>query len=194
MELWKDLAPLLHRSWNAACVDIPIGFPESGERRSCDIEARRILGPARSSVFFAPPRHCIEATEYEQVRSLGMSIQMFNILPKVREMDRLITPQLQRVVREAHPELAFRTRSASALDKKRTAAGRSRRCEILEQLGSPFRLDRWEGEFRRKEVALDDLLDAAALLEVARTSLSGEMRSVGGRERDSRGLKMEICY
>ena len=31
-------------------IDIPIGLPESG-RRACDLEARALLGPRRSSVF-----------------------------------------------------------------------------------------------------------------------------------------------
>ena len=36
-------------------VDIPIGLPDSG-RRVADIEARELVGPRRSSVFFTHPQ------------------------------------------------------------------------------------------------------------------------------------------
>jgi predicted RNase H-like nuclease len=45
---------ILERFPHAAVVgvDIPIGLPEPGARRRADVEARRVVGARRSSVFF----------------------------------------------------------------------------------------------------------------------------------------------
>lgn len=37
-------------------IDIPIGLTETGEPRLCDVVARRLIGPRRSSIFPAPDR------------------------------------------------------------------------------------------------------------------------------------------
>ena len=43
-------------------IDIPIGLPKAGAR-ACDVEARRLLGPRRSSVFAAPLRAMLARRE-----------------------------------------------------------------------------------------------------------------------------------
>ena len=45
-------------------VDIPIGLPDSAEPRAADIEARKLLGKRRSSVFPTPHRAVLEAPTY----------------------------------------------------------------------------------------------------------------------------------
>lgn len=194
VELWSSLERLFAEPWAQACVDIPIGLQRGNQRRRCDLEARRMLGPQRSSVFFTPPRELLGAEDYEEVRAHGMSLQTFYILPKIREMDELLKPGQQAWVRETHPELAYRTRSVQELAKKKSAEGRAQREQLLGEVGSPFRLSDWSSAYLRKDVALDDLLDAAILLEVAREWSTDRGRSLGGEERDSRGLKMEICF
>ena len=74
-------------------IDIPIGLLEVQQPggRECDRQARRLLGRRASSVFTPPTRALLEATRYEQVRSHGVSTQAFRILPKIREVDRLMT-------------------------------------------------------------------------------------------------------
>ena len=49
----------------AAAIDIPIGLP-SRVPRPCDREARRLLGPRRSSVFPAPVRSAVAVGTYAQ--------------------------------------------------------------------------------------------------------------------------------
>ena len=39
--------------------------------------------------------------------SKGLSKQTFNILPKIKEMDGLVTPERQRIIVETHPEVSF---------------------------------------------------------------------------------------
>src|SRR5215831_2751594 len=47
-------------------VDIPIGLPGriAGSGRSCDIAARRLLGPRAASVFAVPARAAFDAADY----------------------------------------------------------------------------------------------------------------------------------
>ena len=85
---------LASRRLVAAGIDIPIGLPPGGPR-ACDVAARRMLGPRRSTIFPAPARAVLEAEGYEQACALSraasgkaISKQTFNILPKIREVDR----------------------------------------------------------------------------------------------------------
>ena len=193
VELWETLGCLFEKPWDACSIDMPIGLKFGKERRECDQLARELLGAARSSVFFSPPRELLEARDYDQVRTHGMSLQTFYLLPKIRQLDHVMTPESQNFIREAHPELAFRIRKDD-LAKKRSVEGQKQRQELLVEMGSPFQLSQWKCSFRRKEVALDDFLDAAILLEVSRAWLAGDKRRVGGTERDKKGLRMEICF
>src|SRR5262249_16689983 len=107
-------------------VDMPIGLlaaPQPGGP-DCDRLARGLLGRRASSVFTPPPRPLLEATHYEQVRVHGLSVQAFNIMAKMREVDRVMTAALQHRVYEAHPELAFRTLAGRPMQyRKKTVAG-----------------------------------------------------------------------
>ena len=69
-------------------VDMPIGLLDTSQPggRDCDRLARRLLGRRASSVFTPPPRPLLDATHYAHVRGQGLSIQAFNILPKMREV------------------------------------------------------------------------------------------------------------
>ena len=193
VRLLPKLSELFQSRWDMVMIDIPIGLSEDS-RRLCDLLARQRLGPKRASIFFAPTRTQLPALEYEEVRVQGVSLQTFYLLPKIREVDDLISPADQVWFKEAHPELAYDSRCEADLGKKKSAEGRSARQRVLEKVGSPFRLGDWDHKFLRKEVALDDMLDAAVLLEVARRWAMGEPRRVGGEECDSRGLRMEICF
>jgi predicted RNase H-like nuclease len=96
------------------CVDIPIGLSDA-KRRQCDVEARRILGGQRaSSVFPAPIRPCLSTKDYKTASKISfkysgkkLNRQSFAILQKIRQVDDLMTPELQRKVREIHPEISF---------------------------------------------------------------------------------------
>ena len=185
-------------------VDMPVGLlqePQPGGRE-CDRQARRLLGRRASSVFTPPIRALLAATQYEQVRAQGMSRQAFGILPKIREVDRLMTPQLQLVVYEAHPELAFRALAGAPLHhNKKTSAGRAERLQLLERAsGGLFREIRSAVEnalkvFPRMHVAPDDLLDAYVLTRTALRIARGQAtRLPANPPVDQKGLRMEIWY
>ena len=119
----------------AAAIDIPIGLPADGSRE-CDLEARRLLGPRRSSVFPAPVRAALGAGTYAEacgvsraISGKGLSRQLYNILGKIREVDALQSPSLQERLFEACPELSFALMSHGVpmRHNKRTLEGRVER-------------------------------------------------------------------
>jgi predicted RNase H-like nuclease len=190
---------------SAVCaVDIPIGLLEEWQPggRDCDRCARRLLGRRASSVFTPPIRPLLDATHYDQVRGHGLSVQAFNILPKIREVDRLMTPALQHRVYEAHPELAFQALAGQPLqDRKKTVAGREARLRVLDNIPSPLfhgigaAFERVLGACKRTDVAPDDILDAYVLMWTARRIWCAQAHRVPrSPQYDARGLRMEIWY
>jgi predicted RNase H-like nuclease len=172
----------------AVAVDIPIGLPERGPR-SCDVEARRRLGPRRSSVFPAPVRAVLGCATWEEantrsraVDGRGLAHQVFNLLAKIGEVDGLLSPSRQARVVEAHPELCFASIARGPLlHSKRTLAGRAARVALVRVEPGPL-----------PGAAADDVLDAHAALWTARRVAAGDEERLGGGERDRRGLRMEI--
>jgi predicted RNase H-like nuclease len=167
-------------------VDMPIGLPDAGPR-ACDVAARRLLGPRRSSVFPAPVRATLQATTYDNALRLhraaddrGLSKQAYNLLPKIAEVDDALPDA--RVV-EAHPELAFaRLLGAPAEHSKRAAAGRAERLKALGLEAAP----------RVRGAAADDVLDAIALTHTARRIAAGCAEVLGDGSHDRRGRPMSI--
>jgi predicted RNase H-like nuclease len=185
-------------------VDMPIGLlqtPQPGGR-ACDHQARRLLKRRASSVFSPPSRIILEATQYAQVRGYGMSRQAFGILPKVRAVDQVMTPDLQSLVYEAHPELAFMALAGQPMQyNKKTAAGRQERLHALTQAPeAPFRhavqfLSQALQTFPRTQVATDDLLDAYVLTRTAYRIATRQACCLPPQPPlDAHGLRMEIWY
>jgi predicted RNase H-like nuclease len=198
----KDLvAGLPARSLLA--IDMPIGLPEAGPRE-CDVLARRRLGAARgASVFAAPVRAVLNARDYatalarhRRADGRGLSRQAFNILPMIREVDRLLAswPNLRRRMIEVHPESSFARWNGGAPIPagKKTREGRQQRSHLVDT--------RWPGLREaflaltlRREVAEDDILDAFAALWSAERYARGEALCLPERRvRDTRGLWMAI--
>lgn len=184
-------------------VDIPIGLAAPGPR-AADVETRRFLGvPRASSVFPAPARATLGARSYAEAcarnfRAAGrrISVELWNILPKIAEADRLVTPALQARVREAHPEVIFAVlagRPRGLEHSKKTPAGERERLGILGPFVPAFDPERVRRALGRAAVARDDIVDAVALLVCARRIHAGRARVFPSvPERDRRGLRMEI--
>lgn len=184
-------------------VDMPIGLSRDGVRQ-CEVEARKLLSPCASRVFKTIARGALRfaqndwnmANQWSKEQGFGgISKQIWNIRPKIKEIDRAIAPSDQARVVEAHPELAFaRLNGGRPLDSKHTRAGLEIRQAILRRAGFT-NLDRWLRELRGKGAKADDLYDACVLVLTARNILRGDGREVPAVEqRDSRGLKMAIAY
>jgi predicted RNase H-like nuclease len=183
-------------------VDMPIGLADGG-RRACDRAARALLPRGRKASVFAPPRRYMLGLSYAEIRAAaaargdaGLSIQAFNIMPRIAELDGALSPADQARVLETHPELAFhRLNAGRPLPRKADPAGREARRELLLAAGLG-EVDALLAAHPRAEAKADDVLDACACALVARDQLAGRAQRVpaGAPERDARGLAMEIWY
>jgi predicted RNase H-like nuclease len=201
------LAPVIARAETGGAliaIDIPIGLSDSGPR-ACDLQARRSLGrPRGSSVFPAPCRAALAATTYRRAcglsrRALGVALSMecFNILPKIRQVDALMTPARQAFVREVHPELVFALLAGNGhglVEPKRTAAGERLRLRLLRRVAPRFDPGAVRTTLGPARVARDDVIDAVACLAAAQRIVQGKALVLpdGTVVRDARGLRMEI--
>jgi predicted RNase H-like nuclease len=185
-------------------IDIPIGLAEGMPRR-CDVEARRVLGPRRNSVFPAPDPRVIESRTYEDASALsrsltanGVSRQAFAIYPKVAEVNAMMTPILQQRVIEVHPEVCFWALAGERpMDNpKRTPQGFEERRALLSEAFDEIRISSRE-EARRfaRPAGTDDVLDAIVAAWMARRYAEGRAgRLPPDPDVDSRGLRMEMVF
>jgi predicted RNase H-like nuclease len=186
-------------------IDIPIGLPDRVARggRAADRQARELLKPRRhASVFTTPPRAVLQAREYEEANELhrahsegeaGMSRQAYGILPKIADVDDLMTPRIQKRVFEVHPELSFMELNGGVpLDQgKSRAVGVLARMRLLSEVGLTEGLEEAAGDLGK--AGLDDLLDATAAAWTAGRIIKEEAIRLPDRpETDVRGLRMEI--
>ena len=197
-------------------VDIPIGLPERVPvgGRACEQEARALLGPRRSSVFPTPARAVLAARDYPAAcalnrahheRAKALSKQTWFIVDKIAEVDRVLTPALQREqVHEIHPELSFFALNDERplSHPKKSTLGCLTRLSLLEAAGvcdmaalraAAEALEGGPGE----RAALDDLLDALAVAWSARRALEGRARRLpaeGEPPLDGRGLRQELWF
>ena len=95
----------------------------------------------------------------------------------MREVDRLLrsTPALQRIVYEAHPELAFARMNGGkpVLSKKRQPDGYAERRKLLARHGFKTKVERLSGAAR------DDILDAIAVCRTATLIADGTATCLG---------------
>ena len=198
----KQIGAEARRGTLMAVVDIPIGLPDSGARE-CDVAARQILKERASSVFPAPSRAALKGwQDYERACHLNerasgkrLSKQAFAILPKIRDVDRLMTVELQERVREAHPEVSFARLAGHPMrHHKAKREGRAERLALLNAHGISFD-PTWERQWLgASKVAEDDLIDAAVCLVTARRIVEGNAQVLPSEnvERDANGLRMEM--
>lgn len=182
-------------------VDIPIGLTD--QPRGADLAARGVLGPASPSVFNAPPRTVVDefragtVTTHAQVSARsravsgkGLSVQSWNLIPKVAEVDVLAEHVGDRLL-EVHPEVSFRALAdGGSLAPKWSSRGVHQRLSLLEQVGFAHVTGLPAGE----HVAIDDALDAAVAAWTAHGAALGErLRSYPERPRQhDRGRSVAI--
>lgn len=192
-----------NRDLEIVAIDIPIGLTTQGPRPT-DRAARAFLGPRGSSVFPAPVRAALDAPTYREACNLSfaahgkkLSKQSFAILPKIREVDRVLRedPFAAARVREIHPEVSFCVWNGDRPMEhpKRSGLGFAERHRLVES--------RFAGAFEtarraipRGTAANDDILDALAALWSAHRIKIGTARCVpaGETSRDDVGLPMSI--
>jgi predicted RNase H-like nuclease len=184
-----------------ALIDIPIGLPDAGTR-GCDLAARRLLkGPRSRSVFPAPIRPMLAATDFAaccrvglDADGRGLSLQAWGLLPKIRETDAFLRRDDRPLLREVHPEASFMmwNGGAAMTHRKKSAAGRAER-EALVRTRYAEALDAARASLPRSRYAFDDLLDAfAALWSAERAAAGAALTLPNDPPRDACGLRMEI--
>lgn len=160
----------------------------------------------QSSVFTVPSRPAVYEEDYWAACALAeqtsqppkkVSKQCFYLFPKIREIDGLMTPELEKRVFEVHPELAFWRLNGEAemsLPKKvksrANPVGLDQRRDLLVSQGLPRAfLD----QKPPRGCGRDDLLDAAANSLIAERILLGQAEPFPEDfRRDERGLRMAI--
>ena len=206
LSLWRSFAEVWaearSRRLLAVGVDMPIGLPGNRLRRS-DIEARELLGPRRSSLFWTPPLCVLRAADHAEANRLskertgrGLSIQAFNLLSKVQEARAVLSPEdlaldARPQAAEVHPETSFSVLAGQPMEEsKRRQSGIAERLSVLEQ-EFPTLAEAAE-RTTTPGAAIDDLLDAAAAAWTARRMAAGTAMILGQDEVDETGYPMAI--
>ena len=191
-------------------IDMPIGLPDrvTTGGREPDIKARRVLGKRQSSMFAMPSRAAVMASDYRAACEMALATsdpprkigkQAFQLFRRIREIDALMTPQLQERVFECHPEVAFwALNGRQPLDEPKKVKSRPHgpglelRRRLLAAAGFPDEFLR-ATTFRASAAGPDDFLDACACSWTAARILAGTAITFPDLPPiDSRGLRQEI--
>ena len=191
-------------------VDMPIGLPERAGPggRAAETSVRRLLGQRQSSVFSVPSRAAIYATGYREACRVALatsdpprkvSKQLFNIAPKIREVDGFLrtSPTAAARVFEVHPEAAFwrMNRERALTEPKKVKSrpyepGLALRRELLAAAGFSTQT---ANAAPPKGAGADDLLDALACAAIARRIHAGIAQPFPNPPPcDAFGLRMAI--
>lgn len=188
------------------CVDMPVGLAERG-LRAPDLEAKRLLGRWNARVFLTPARGVFACTDYPDANARsrdlsgkGLSKQMWNIMPKIREVDRALRADacLRAVVRECHPEICFWALGGRVIgENKKTPEGLAARLAVLE-LVCPGATDALADALRtmpRRAAQPDDVVDAMVCAVTAAGVWNSTLKTLpAAPEADGFGLPMEMVY
>jgi predicted RNase H-like nuclease len=155
-------------------IDMPLGLLARGWR-TADQEARRRLGPRRSSIFGIPPAAVWQQPDYQaalaecrRLTGQGFSIQAWGLRAKLLEAGEYRRRGRQRLY-EVHPELSFaRLAGAPLPEPKSRPAGQALRRSVLAAAG----LDLPDDPAWRRSAA--DVLDAAAVAWTAGRIAAGQ--------------------
>jgi predicted RNase H-like nuclease len=177
-------------------IDMPIGLSDDGPR-VCDVEARRRLPRAASSVFPAPVRPVLGTTTYDEARATSLaacgrslSVQSFALVPAIRSLDDALGDPPDPRVHEVHPELSFRALDGRVTDRKASGSGLAQRIRALEPV-----MDVLDALARdRAGLPVVDALDACAAAWSAQRIAEGRSAFVGDHRPDARGRPMRIHF
>lgn len=195
VEIVSDFVTVVARTSHckAVAVDMPIGLLQVPQRggRPCDRLARALLGRRASTVFSPPARLVASAASFREANAVsklwgpGITVQAWNIVPRILEVDACLRETPDHPFSEAHPELAFLKLHGAPLDSKHRIEGRRLRATLLAEALGPL-------PDVPQAIAVD-ALDAMALLLTARSLAAGDATILGG-QRDPFGLPMAIAY
>lgn len=196
------------KTYDRIFIDMPIGLEDEEYTRECDRLLRETLGAEYASSVFSPPiRPALNAPSYVEANIQSyeytekkLTVQAWNITPKIRTIDSFLQAheEYRGKVLESHPELLFMKLNGGMIyQKKKTKKGLRHRLGLVvehEEIADDFFRDIKE-EFRRNEVAEDDIVDAMALALAAKQSENKPIETLPkDPPSDSEGLRMAIHY
>jgi predicted RNase H-like nuclease len=156
-----------------AGIDIPLAIHEKGFRMA-DAEARALLKSRASTIFSAPALETLHSDNYTAACEINESIcgkkiskQSWFLFSKIKEA-RTIFCQEQKKIKlyEVHPELSFMAMNDMNVIElgKKTNEGFKVRYKLVKKLFPKFNFEKIRANFKRSDVADDDILDAIAAL------------------------------
>jgi predicted RNase H-like nuclease len=125
---------------------------------------------------------------------IGISAHCWGLKDKLLEVDAVITPALQRVIHEVHPELSFCEMAGRPLNhSKKAPEGEQERVEML--LVGSFPERAVTNAPTTLSAGREDFLDACAALWTAERICRGTAKRVPSlKEFDARGLDMAMWF
>lgn len=183
-------------------IDMPIGLEDEEYTRECDRLLRKEVGSDYSSSVFSPPiRPALVAPSYVEANMISyeytekkLSLQSWNITPKILLLDELLSThaELSKKILESHPEHLFQILNKGMIyQKKNLKKGIKHRLSLVEEnepVVDDFFRDIKE-EYRRNEVAEDDIVDAMVLALFAKWSIEKPIKTIPSEvEKDSKGF------
>lgn len=190
-------------------IDMPIGLGEENCLREIDLLAKKHLpSRQRASIFMTPCREAVYAKDYQTAKAINkiilgksISIQAWNICSKIKELDQFLIQHSEYRSRfyECHPEIAFYKLAGQVeqLPSKKTNLGIDKRKYILEKAFP--NAGQWINDalkrYLRKEVKIDDLIDALVLLQTASSNTNQPLSQiVGQHQTDAKGIPMRMVF
>lgn len=184
-------------------IDMPMGLPDQYHPRTVEAKARKLLPQKSSSIFGVPSRGAVYASSYREAKSINLkeigksiSIQSWNIVPKIKELDQFLK-NCHVPIYEAHPELCFHflQKENHSIPSKKSLEGVQMRKDILKQW-SPELVQVYHkaiANYKRVEVAKDDILDAMILWTTAQLTIQNQLHSLGS-QYDRMDILMSMHY
>lgn len=194
--LFDSFAEVLSESPSFAIiiVNAPIGYPDGPdiEPRTCDQEARSLLGRRGSTIHSSPTREVL--TDTNDTTPHKLDAISAKLLPRYKEVAAEMSPYRQRVVYEGHPELSFYQLNGDKPLRysKNTEAGIIERTILLEKrIPEIAKII----DAHLEKVPQKHLLDAASLLWTARRVFGhAATRIPTDAEWDSEGMRIEMVF
>ena len=192
-------------------VDMPIGLGSAQVERTIDASLRQVLKPHRHHSVFTPPvREALYQDNYEKAKEANrsitgkaISIQAWNIAPKIREVDQFLqqNPDRESMIYEAHPELIFyHLNGRRHLTYKKSApgqAGVNERLTVLKkyfpEIQKVFSLAK--NQYPRNQVKQDDIADALGVLVAAAKASTNTISLLEQIPAlDEKGISIRLAY
>ena len=201
-EKLKEFNDVKSKNFNLVLVDIPIGLDIDLKKggRIVDKLARKELLTNKSSIFNAPSRLVLDAKNYEEAnkinksKGMGLSKQSWNLVKKIKEVDKYIRDSNETIIFESHPEIIFQImKRGKVSSKKKNEEGIIERRNLLVKNG--FDKVFLERNLSAKDnfYKQDDFIDACSLFWSANRAIANsEVKIPNDKVLDSEGIIMQI--